>query len=599
MSLSLKAKFLIPTIILFLVGLGVITITSSWTSRTTLQTMLERDSSELNQAISTNVSRWLSSIKRDAAVWSTRINLVNFDPSSRATLKELHAANPLYAGLNTMGTNGIVIYSTNESSEGKLDLSERDYIKTALGGKVGISDINISKVTGLPVVAVAAPLIKDDNIVGAIYMTVNIAALTDYFFGGINTGEHGFEMIFNRMGGFLSHPNMKDLNQKGTVPDYISDMLKAKSGIMPFVDENGVSYIAAFRTEDQLGWVVAVCYQEDELYAPVRKAEMLNMAIGLGMLIIAAIFVFVLVNSITKPLKNTVEIINELAEGEGDLTIRIEAKSRDEVGQLSTALNLFIEKLWQLVSQIKDNSVNINSHADEMNTNNAEINERTQQQAGAIEETSSALEEMTSSVQNNAASAVDASQKADQTYKLAKEGGDVLSKTMVSMKDVTDASHKINEVTNVVNEIAFQTNLLALNASVEAARAGEAGRGFAVVAGEVRNLAIRSATAAKEIQDLISDSVNKIQISNSLVQNSGNILNSIIESIQQANETIVHISNASQEQSAGISEISNAVQHMDQGVQRNSVMVANNFNLSSQLAQAAQELVNLVSRFKL
>ena len=599
-SLNLKAKFLIPTLILVLLGLGTITVFSSWGARNTLVDILERDAQEVTKALSGNVSNWIASIKRDAATWSTRHEFLDYESTEAFdSLTRLNKANPLYVGISLLNQEGLLICSTTPGAAQNLNLADRDYVKTAMRGEVGLSDLNLSRVTGLPLVAVAAPIIKNSSVIGVLFCTVNIPALTDYFFKGIDTGKGGYIMMFNSKGGFLSHPQIEEMGKLQTTPHYVTQMLEAKNGILEFKTDTGEDYIAAFTSEPQLGWVIAACYQADELYANLSKRELVSVATGVGVLLITALLIYLLVRSITTPLQKTVKVINELSQGEGDLTARLEATSRDEVGQLALALNIFIEKLWDLVSQIKTGSISINTLATEMNKNNSEINERTQQQASALEETSSALEQMTGSVQNNAASALEASRKANQTFEMAQQGGKTLNETMYSMKQVTEASSKINEIVNVVNEIAFQTNLLALNAAVEAARAGEAGKGFAVVAGEVRSLAGRSADASKEIQTLITDSVNKIQASNQSVLNSDEILKSIITSIQQANDTISEITSASQEQSSGIGEISNAVQHMDQGVQRNSQMVSDNFDLSKQLSESAQDLVDLVSKFKL
>lgn len=597
--LSLKVKFLVPTLIFFAIGMGIIAYTSDERARATLQSIQERDARELAEVLTSNVSKWLSSIKKDASIWSTRQEFVDFAPSSRDTLKMLHADNPLYAGISTMGTNGVVVYATTEKNEGTLDLSDRDYIKAALSGTVGISDINISKVTGLPVVAVAAPLKKDGTIVGAVYMTVNIPALTGYFFQNVSNGKNGYIMMFNSKGGFLSHPHMEEMNKKDALPDYVQKMLNDHSGILYFTDESGEEFVAAFVTDDQLGWVVASCYQVKELYAEVAAGERLNMIVGLVVLVAAAILLFLLVLSITIPLNRTVKIISELAQGEGDLTLRLKSRSHDEVGKLTRSLNMFIEKLWHLIGQIKDNTDLISDHAETMNNNNAEINQRTTHQTSALEKTSQAVSQITSSVQNTADNAGNAHQKTELTFKLARQGGEVLNQAMSSMGEVTEASRKIHDIINVVNEIAFQTNLLALNASVEAARAGAAGESFSVVAGEVRNLATRSAQAAKEIQELISSSVAKIQTSNELVSQSDEILKTIISSVQEANDTIAEISSASHEQSSGINEISTAMQQMEQGVSRTAEMVSNNFELSNELNTASATLVRLVSKFRL
>jgi methyl-accepting chemotaxis protein len=237
--------------------------------------------------------------------------------------------------------------------------------------------------------------------------------------------------------------------------------------------------------------------------------------------------------------------------------------------------------------------------AEEINQGNQSLSDRTQQQASAIEETASALEEMTGSVKQNAGHAEDAHQKTRQTTKIAQEGGAVVERTVTAMSAVSESSKKIGDIIAVVNEIAFQTNLLALNAAVEAARAGEAGRGFAVVAGEVRNLAGRSANAAKEIQALITDSVAKVGQCNELVGESGRLLNSIIQNVLEVAGTVGEITEASREQAVGIEEVNKAVSQMDEAVQRNAALVEEAASSSENMAAAAGELSRQTSKFQL
>ncbi|MDR1396889.1 MAG: methyl-accepting chemotaxis protein [Desulfarculales bacterium] len=598
--MSLKTKFLLPTLVFFFLGLGTIIFISAWGARSTMEELQEHSALELSRSLAVNVSNWLISIKRDAVVWSTRPEFIEHNNFvTRNSLQKLRALSPLYAGISLIDNNGLVSFSTTQSNEGVLDLRDRDYFQDAMRGNVGISDLNFSKVTGLPVVAVAAPLSKDSVPLGAIYMTVNIRALSDYFFKDIPLGEYGYIMMCTREGIFLSHPNITEMNQKGEVPAYLRDMLAQKTGITLFTAENGKDYLAAFTTDEQLGWMVTVCYSLEEIYASINEIEFINLGIGGGVLLAAVIFIFILVRSITTPLHNTLDVISELAEGEGDLTVRLQSHSQDEIGRLTREVNLFIEKLWHLVSQIREDSLIITQHAVDMHRNNAEINGQTQQQAAAIESTSHDLEQMSASVHKNADRAREASQKADSAHKLTQQGGEMLSQTMISMNEVTESSQKINEIITVVNEIASQTNLLALNAAVEAARAGEAGKGFAVVAGEVRNLAGRSAQAAREIRELITDSVNKITNSNDLVLQSDNILKSIIDSIQQADEAIAYISSASQQQAEGIDSIHDSMRNLDTGIRHNTEMVNDNAVLSDELAAAARNLEQSVSKFKL
>ncbi|MDR1396571.1 MAG: response regulator [Desulfarculales bacterium] len=291
MDRPLKNKLLLPTIVLFIVSLGALSVISSFSARSALQATQERNAVELARSFTFSVTNWLESIKRDAALWSTRQNFIDYDENSRATLQILRDARPLYVGVSLLGLDGTVVYSTTKTNEGTLNLKERDYVQAALKGQVGISDINVSKVSGLPVVAVSAPLIKNGNIEGAIYMTVNIQALTGHFFANAAVGEHGYMMMFNRQGTFLSHPQMEELNREETPPAYVSDMLRQKEGILFFSDESGQEFMAAFFTDPCMGWVVASCYQLEELYAPLKRGEYTYLTVSLGIIALISFFV--------------------------------------------------------------------------------------------------------------------------------------------------------------------------------------------------------------------------------------------------------------------------------------------------------------------
>ncbi len=257
-----------------------------------------------------------------------------------------------------------------------------------------------------------------------------------------------------------------------------------------------------------------------------------------------------------------------------------------------------VANLAVTVSQVKETAETVSSAAGEISQGNQDLSERTQQQASAIEETASALEQMTSSVKQNAANSAQANDLAKKTANMAKEGGAVVDRTMQAMQAATQSSKKIADIINVVNEIAFQTNLLALNAAVEAARAGEVGRGFAVVAGEVRNLAGRSAIAAKEIQALINESVAAVQQGNTLVAESGRLLGEIIVNVQNVTDTVGEITAASQEQATGIDEINKAVSLMDEAVQQNAALVEEAASAAESMADAAQDLHAQMDQFK-
>ena len=254
-------------------------------------------------------------------------------------------------------------------------------------------------------------------------------------------------------------------------------------------------------------------------------------------------------------------------------------------------------KLSDIVGSVRIGADSVGSAARQISSGNDDLSQRTQEQASALEETASSMEEMTATVKQNADNARQASQLAVGAREQADRGGNVVGRAVSAMSEISDSSRRIADIIDVIDEIAFQTNLLALNAAVEAARAGEQGRGFAVVATEVRNLAQRSATAAKEIKDLIGDSVEKVKAGTVLVDESGKSLTEIVASVKRVADIVAEISAASEEQASGIDQVNNAVTQMDTTTQQNAALVEEAAAASKAMEQQAQLLVEKVSYF--
>lgn len=330
----------------------------------------------------------------------------------------------------------------------------------------------------------------------------------------------------------------------------------------------------------------------DALYANARR---FLVAIGVTGIICAGAFGWLLTRSITQPLATAVELAQRVASG--DLTADIQASSRDEVGDLLVALRAMNSSLLRTVTQVRIGTEAIVTASQEIAAGNMDLAARTEQQAASLEETASSMEELTSTIRQSADGAREASNLAKEASATALRGGEVVSQVVATMASINSSSRSIADIINVIEGIAFQTNILALNAAVEAARAGEQGRGFAVVASEVRNLAQRSAGAAKEIASLITDSVSKVDAGNRLVNEAGSTMEEIVSSISRVSSLMVDIAAASAEQTIGIEQINAATVQMDNTTQQNAALVEQAAAAATSLQEQAASLAQLVSTF--
>jgi methyl-accepting chemotaxis protein len=319
--------------------------------------------------------------------------------------------------------------------------------------------------------------------------------------------------------------------------------------------------------------------------------------VGLALAIAAALALWV-AGGILRSLGQVIAATEELRAGDGDLTVRL-PKLGGEFGQLAASLNGFLDKLHGIISEIHQAAGAIGSGTREIASGNADLSSRTEQQAASLEETASSMEELTSTVKQNAQNAREANQLAAGASEVAVKGGVVVGQVVQTMASINEASRKIADIIGVIDGIAFQTNILALNAAVEAARAGEQGRGFAVVATEVRNLAQRSAAAAREIKELIGNSVEKVGNGTKLVDQAGKTMEEVVSSVKHVTDIIAQISSASQEQSSGIEQVNQAVAQMDQVTQQNAALVEEAAASAEAMQAQAHKLNQAVAVFKL
>ncbi|NBC98530.1 methyl-accepting chemotaxis protein [Atlantibacter hermannii] len=318
----------------------------------------------------------------------------------------------------------------------------------------------------------------------------------------------------------------------------------------------------------------------------------------LGTVLAVMIVVWIGINkALIHPLQRLLENIRHIANG--DLVRGIEVHGTNEMGQLAASLRHMQDELAKTVGDVRTGANAIYSGASEIAIGNNDLSSRTEQQAASLEETAASMEELTATVKQNAENARQASQLALSASETAQKGGKVVSNVVQTMHEIAGSSQKIADITSVIDGIAFQTNILALNAAVEAARAGEQGRGFAVVAGEVRNLASRSAQAAKEIKGLIEDSVSKVEIGSTLVESAGETMGEIVNAVTRVTDIMGEIASASDEQSRGIDQVGLAVAEMDRVTQQNASLVQESAAAAAALEEQASRLTQAVSVFRI
>lgn len=306
---------------------------------------------------------------------------------------------------------------------------------------------------------------------------------------------------------------------------------------------------------------------------------------------------FALIRSIINPLNQAVDIANAVAAG--DLTSHIQIYNKNEAGRLLQALKDMNDHLVNLVGNVRLSADAIIVGTGEIASGNNDLAQRTEEQSSSLQETASSMEELTSTVKQNAENAIQANQLAKGASEIALKGGQAVSIVVDTMSSINESSRKIVDIISVIDGIAFQTNILALNAAVEAARAGEQGRGFAVVAGEVRNLAQRSAAAAKEIKQLIGDSVEKVEGGMRQVDEAGQTMIEIVNAVKRVTDIMAEISAASSEQSAGIDQVNKAIVQMDEVTQQNAALVEEASAAAESMEEEANNLAQSVSVFKL
>jgi methyl-accepting chemotaxis protein-2 (aspartate sensor receptor) len=455
------------------------------------------------------------------------------------------------------------------------------------------------------------------RVIGILYVGVDIDEAMNFMktkIKALKVGETGYFYVLSATpgktyGDLIVHPAKEGQNiaasRDSDGREFIREMLDKHEGLSTYPWANAEegehaarTKIAAYTLFKEWNWLIVGSTYEEEITHEAAQLRNRYIVIGLvALALFAAILHGVIKRTVTRPLDQARDAAERIAHG--DLTVRVPATRRDEIGLLAEAMNNITSGLSEVVGQVRTGAEQIATASSEISAGNLDLCSRTEEQAASLASTANAMHELTETVRRNAGDTHQANQLAVNTSMVAQEGGRMVSQVIDTMNSIKQSSGKINDIIGVIDGIAFQTNILALNAAVEAARAGEQGRGFAVVASEVRNLAQRSAAAAREIKGLIQASSAEVDAGSRVVGDAGTTMQEVLASASQVTTIMARISAANSAQSEGIEGINRSVGEMDEVTQQNAALVEQASAAAQAMHEQAAQLAQAVRLFKL
>jgi len=418
-------------------------------------------------------------------------------------------------------------------------------------------------------------------------------------------GEGGTVFLANRDGTISIHPEGAERvgEPLAALPGWedVAPTLLAEQGYRfeTVRDTQGAEHLVAAIDIPGTEWIAFAQIPRDELFSDLNQAVVLTLLAVSLILITSLAVIALLLRAQLRPIRRTADAMRGIAQGDGDLTLRLPVTGKDESAELAIQFNAFADKMHDVLSLVRTSSDAVQLVAREVANGGRDMSRGTEQAASSLQETSASMEEIAGTVENTSTSSQEANGLSQAAAELAQRTGGQVEQVVMTMDAIQEASTKVGDIVKVMDDIAFQTNLLALNASIEAARAGESGRGFAVVAGEVRQLATRSAAASRDIRQLIDASGEKVQSGTHLVSEAGKAMHELMESVQRVAGMLGEISHAAGEQSDGIGQVNIAVAELDRMTQQNASLAERSTTSAHQLSEHADQLALMVGRFKL
>jgi methyl-accepting chemotaxis protein len=596
MKLTLRTKIIVLSIATVTVAMLLLAAANFFTVRKQLLATIDIQGEQLVESQAASMAEWVASISQLTAALVPAVD----NPAPMPVIRAIQQAGAFDDAYVAHADKRMI--ATQDLRPGYDPTSRPWYRQTVEAGKGFITQPYISSLTNTMVVTFALPVIQSGRAVAVVGTDVQLTSIIRTV-ASINPTPGSFAFLVDGTGTIITHPDASLALKPATdlSPELSTSLLKTLAA-----ETAGVP--AQIRETDFLLYGQAIPGSHWQLVVAMHRGEALatvnsllgTSAITLVISILATVLLLsTLIARMLRRLGFIRTALDDIAQGEGDLTRRLDASGHDELAGIADAFNRFTDKIASALRDIRNSSTTVKIAAAEIAQGNLELSTRTEEQAASLEQTSAAMEELTATVRQNADNARTADGLAAQAADVADQGSSTMRQVVSTMQAIDTSSSRVADIVGVIDSIAFQTNILALNAAVEAARAGEQGRGFAVVATEVRALAQRSASAAREIKTLIQNSVDSVREGGTLVGDAGQRMDGMVDSATKVRHIVAEISTASQEQTQGISEVALAVSQMDQATQQNAALVEQATAAAQSLSEEATQLAAVVAMFKL